>query len=151
MPQIHYQQGLFHVTTNTQDRRRVCLKKGIPELLIHTLDATRSIHGAKLHAFCILPNHIHLLAPGEKGLSKFMQTFKSNSTKEIRKQYKHLSKTFRWQAGFYDERIRDERQRSAALHYILGNAVKHKLVKEIMDYPWTSLHFPSLIDPLDLW
>lgn len=111
MPQIHRQQfGLFHVTTKTQDNIPWCIQSGVPEHLINTLVLARNMHKAKLHAFCILPNHIHVLvSTGEKGLSKFMQAFKSNSVKELRQRPDGLLKTIRWQAGFYDERIRDER------------------------------------------
>jgi hypothetical protein len=59
--------------------------------------------------------------------------------------------SFRWQSGFYDEWIRDERQQSAAIAYVQGNGMKHGLVKEIMDWPWSSLHYPERMDPLELW
>jgi putative transposase len=57
----------------------------------------------------------------------------------------------RWQNGFHDELIRDGRQRSAALSYVHGNAVKHGFVTEIPDWPWTSLHFQDRVDPMEVW
>ncbi len=54
-----------------------------------------------------------------------------------------------WQKGYYDRRIRDARQFSAAFHYIEHNAFHHDLVKNVGDWPWSSLHFPRPIDMLE--
>ena len=127
-----------------------CAEEGIPNLLIEHLCKTRDTNKALLHAFCILPHHIHLiLCPGPKGLSKFLQSFKSNSVKELHKRdgLSHIG----WQSGFHDERIRDKAQISKAVAYVQGNGMKHGLAKEVADYPWTSLHFPSVLDPFESW
>lgn len=127
---------------------------------------TRNLQNAKLYAFCILPTHIHLLiAPGDKGLSAFVQSFKSNSAKDIlelpelrrcvaaqRSGIAAPGNTHQiWQKSFFEERIKNARQYSAATHYIQGNAMKHGLVKEIIDWPWASLHFKNLLDTMELW
>ncbi len=119
-------------------------------MLIEHLCKTRDVYEAQLFAFCILPNHLHcILCPGPRGISRFMQSFKSNSTKDIRERLR--STKIAWQQGFHDERIRDDAQRSAVVAYVQGNGMKHGLVKEIMDWPWTSLHFPSHVNPMDIW
>lgn len=145
MPQKHpQQQGTFHVTTSVRDRAPICIAKGIPKRIIHHLCETRGMQGAKLYAFCILPDHIHiLLSPGEKGLSGFLHAFKKNSSRDIRSLF--------WQKGYHDERIRDSRQRGTVAGYIQGNAMKHHLVSDILDWPWTSLHFPQMLDPMEIW
>ncbi|MEQ1849587.1 MAG: hypothetical protein ABL890_03285 [Candidatus Peribacteraceae bacterium] len=45
----------------------------------------------------------------------------------------------------------DAKQRSSVVGYIQGNAAKHRLVQEVTDWPWTSLHFPDVCDPLEIW
>lgn len=174
MPQIrHFQRGIFHVTTNAQDNVRWCTSCNIPHILIRHLCRTRDEQNGKLYAFCILPNHIHmLLTPGEQGLSAFMQSFKSNAMKDIRQYlqsdgfidcdrppgrgvpaapYSLHGQIICWQNGFYDNLIRTNKQCSSALYYVQGNAMKHHLVNEITDWPWTSLHFPKLLHPMELW
>ena len=102
------------------------------------------MQGAKLYVFCILPDHLHiLLSPGEKGLSAFMHAFKKNSSREI--------SALTWQKGYHDERIRDDKQRGAVVGYIQGNAMKHHFVSDSIDWPWTSLHFPNVLDPMEIW
>lgn len=145
MPQKHrQQQGTFHITTAVRDRMPICTESGMPERLIHHLGETRGMQGAKLFAFCILPDHIHLLlSPGKKGLSAFLHAFKKNSSRDIPSLF--------WQKGYYDERIRDDKQRGTVIGYIQGNAMKHNLVTDITDWPWTSLHFPEMLDPMEVW
>lgn len=145
MPQKHYHQhGTFHVTTATLNRSPSCIEKGVPERLIHYLCDTRNMQGAKLFAFSIMPDHVHLLmSPGEKGLSSFLHAFKKNSSRNIENLF--------WQKGYHDELIRSDEQRSSALGYIQGNAMKHKLVKEWIDWPWSSLHYEKILDPMGLW
>ncbi|MDD5055753.1 MAG: transposase [Candidatus Peribacteraceae bacterium] len=153
MPQIHRQQfGLFHVTSKTENNVPWCTRDGIPDVLINNLFETKAIYKAGVHAFCILPNHLHLIiTTGPRGLSRFMQSFKSNSAKDIKVLLPVWASRFRWQAGFYDEWIGDERRQSAAIAYVQGNGVKHGLAKEIADWPWSSLHYLDQMDPLELW
>lgn len=80
----HEQQGIFHVTTNAKGRAPWCVLPGVPEIVIGNLMMTRNIHQGKIFAFCILPEHLHLIfSPGPKGISAFMHSFKRNSSKDI--------------------------------------------------------------------
>ncbi len=145
MPQKHrYQRGTFHITTATKGRMPTCTESDIPKRLIRHLCETRAMQDAQLYAFCILPDHIHILvSPGEKGLSGFMHAFKKNSSRDVPK--------LQWQKGYFDELIRSDKQRGNVIRYIQGNAMKHQLVKEILDWPWTSLYFDGVLDPTDIW
>lgn len=163
-------------------------------MIIDNLVMTRNIQHAELYAFCILPNHLHIvLSPGEKGLSAFTHSFKRNTMRDIRRilptnevfpfsvaevrnfrgseEYYIYGKPrnrgrngssatvedgmietkARWQRSFHDERIRNLAQCSAALAYVQGNAMKHGLTDDLLSWPWTSLHFPELLDPMEIW
>jgi REP element-mobilizing transposase RayT len=85
MAQKHgFQHGTFHITTNTRGKVPWCTYEGIPQILIDNLVMTRNVLKAELYAFCILPDHMHiLLNPGKKGLGRFMHSFKKNSSRDI--------------------------------------------------------------------
>lgn len=176
MTQKHYaQNGTFHITTNTKGKLSWLTESGVPEILIDNLFMTRNVQSAEIFAFCILPNHMHILMrPGEKGLSDFMHSFKRNSSKDVRcylrdrsgkrtraAVYEYVPHRSRgsftpavnigWQNGFHDERIRDADQRSNALSYIKYNAAKHHIVDDIDHWPWSSHHFKHLLDPMEIW
>ncbi len=87
MTQYHgAQEGLFHVTTNARGRMPWCTIPGVPEIIIDNLRMTRHLYGAKIHAFCILPDHVHMIViPGTRGLSDFVHSFKRNSSWQIRR------------------------------------------------------------------
>jgi len=55
-----------------------------------------------------------------------------------------------WQKGFYDEIIEDNLQRDNAYDYIVYNPIRHSLVENINDWPWSSIHFPNLLDPMEI-
>ena len=57
----------------------------------------------------------------------------------------------RWQNGFHDEHIRDATQRSAALTYVQYNAWRHGLCADPEGWPWSSLRYAHLMDPLEIW
>lgn len=173
MSQFHgIQNGTFHVTTNTRGKVPWCTHGNIPQILIDNLVMTRNVLKAELYAFCILPDHVHiLLNPGKKGLSAFMHSFKRNSAININQLFRsagsytrapkpgheagvyepRLRDGYYWQHGFFDERIRDSVQRSTVLHYIQNNPIKHALVTDIADWKWSSVHYSHLLDPMEVW
>jgi len=136
------------------------MREGVPQILIETLFLVRSLQQAKLNAFCILPTHVHLiLSPGKNGLSSFMHSFKTNSSKNARnhlssvqgKDPQKISCFSGWQDGFHDERIQTGKQCGAAMAYVQGNAAKHRIVKEIAEWPWSSIHFEEFLDSMEMW
>lgn len=46
----------------------------------------------------------------------------------------------KWQKRFWDHLIRDDRDYANHIDYIHLNPLKHGLVKDPRDWPWTSLH-----------
>ena len=172
------QQGLFHVTTNTKGRTPWCTLPRIPLMIVRDLMFAKTLSHSKLYAFCILPDHVHMiLRPGPKGLSKFVESFKKNSARNIRiflndKIAKENECVFGsgpyvrsatqgdsdttetadfsgWQKGFHDVRLTEIKQVRAAMLYVQKNAQGHELVAEAVNWPWSSLQFPKMIDALD--
>jgi len=85
MTQKHFQYGLFHVTTNAKKHVPWCTSGQIPPIILDNLFMTRNLYDAKVYAFCILPDHMHIIVnPGDKGLSQFMHSFKRNAMRDIR-------------------------------------------------------------------
>jgi len=149
MPQKHpVQEGIFNITTNAYQHSPWFTLDGIPKILIDNLCMTRNVHGGQLIDFNILPDHIHfILEAGQRGLSAFVQSFKRNASKDVKiflGKSPNLAFTG-WQEGFHDERIWDEDQLRAAQRYVQENAMRHHLVEEPEDWPWTSLHFEHLL------
>jgi len=75
-----------------------------------------------LVAFCIMPNHVHLLLKPYDSLPVVMQKTKGGSAKMIN-EILGRSGVF-WAKDYYDKAIRDERHFSVVYQYIKNNPVK---------------------------
>jgi putative DNA methylase len=77
-----------------------------------------------LHAWVIMPNHVHVLFTPAEGwtLSKILHSWKSFSAREANKVLDRTGEF--WQPEYFDRAIRDEQGFIAAVEYIEYNPVK---------------------------
>jgi len=73
----------------------------------------------ELVAFCIMPNHVHLLIKPLDKLAKVMQKLKGGSAKLMNEMLGRRG-CF-WAADYYDKLIRDEKHFSVVYEYIKNN------------------------------
>ena len=87
-----------------------------------------------LHAWVIMPNHVHLLVEPLNSyvLSDILQAIKSISARQAN-QLLAREGAF-WQRESYDHLVRDEADFNHALEYIVQNPVKANLVKQSCEY-----------------
>jgi len=92
----------------------------------------------KLHAFCLMPNHIHLLIEQceEESISKFLLKTSTSFSKYINLKYKRVGHVF--QDRFKSVRIKTNPQLMLLSSYIHMNPVKDLLVNKPEDYEWSS-------------
>ncbi|MFZ4620360.1 MAG: REP-associated tyrosine transposase [Bacteroidota bacterium] len=99
-----------------------------------------------LLSFCIMPNHVHLLAaitdahkPGEKvrytHLTSMMQSLKSYTAIECNRRLGRWGQF--WQRESYDRVIRDQTELERTIRYIVYNPVKAGLVKNWQEWKFT--------------
>ena len=87
----------------------------------------------KMHAYVIMPDHIHLLVEGnsvESDVYRMIVTFKQKSNYWLSK-----NSTTRLQKGFYDHILRAEEGIIKHVRYILNNPLRKGLVENWIDYP----------------
>ena len=95
-----------------------------------------------LIAYCIMPNHGHLICmPLKKsvetyfGLTEILHSLKRHTAREANKILQRTG-TF-WQDESYDHFIRDDAELEKIVNYVLYNPVKATLVKEQTDWKWS--------------
>jgi putative transposase len=109
-------------------------------------------HGVAIWAYCLMPNHVHLVAVPSttKGLSR--------AVGQAHRQYAlATNKREKWSGHLWQERfasfVMDESYLMAAVRYVELNPVRAGLVDDPGDYPWSSAaaHFDKqsdiLVDP----
>jgi REP-associated tyrosine transposase len=132
------QAGVYFVTTDTWQKRVLFAKAETARIVLEQLLSCRERGFYKLHAFVVMPDHLHvLLTPGETTtLEKAIQMIKGGAAFRIR-QEQHLQFPV-WHAGFHDRWIRDVRKYQETKHYIEQNPVEAKLAERAADYAWSS-------------
>jgi putative transposase len=93
-----------------------------------------------LNAFCVLPNHVHMMIDVEKSsapLYRILQKLKSYTAIQANK-ILHRSGAF-WHHESYDHVVRDGSEFERIVWYILQNPVKAGLCKTWEDWKWSYL------------
>lgn len=97
-------------------------------------------YGVKIWAYCLMPNHVHLVAVPDNEKS-FDQCFS-----RVHRTYAcHVNQRNGWQGHLWQERffscVMDENHLLATVRYIELNPLRAKLCDSPIDWPWSSPHF----------
>lgn len=95
----------------------------------------------KLHAFCLMPNHFHLLLEqlSEVPISNFMSKLCTSYSKYLNKKHKRVGHVF--QDKFKAVLVEDNSQLMWLSAYIHMNPVKDKISKYPSEYLWSSYNY----------
>jgi putative transposase len=127
--------GTFFITTATYNRRRLFQVPANAEVFLETLQHYRRSGHYKLHAFVVMPDHVHLiLTPQEIALERAMGLIKGGFSHRI------ASKLPVWQRGFTDHRIRSAEDMAVRRQYLFMNPVRGGLVECADKYPYSSAY-----------
>lgn len=89
-----------------------------------------------LHAWVVMPNHVHLLVTPHTDVSKFLRKLKGASARQAN-QWLGRTGTF-WQDESYDHLVRNPSEFDRIENYIVENPVRAGLVHFAEEYPWSS-------------
>jgi putative transposase len=130
-------QGTFFLTTVTYNRRRLFQVPTNAELSLETLQHYRTAGAYKLHAFVVMPDHVHLLlTPHDKTISQVMNLIKGAFSRRIASNFPV------WQRGFTDHLILDAAHFESRRTYIHQNPVRANLAPTPEAYPYSSAFAP---------
>ena len=90
-----------------------------------------------LHAFVVMPNHVHLLATPTVPLPKLTKSLKGITAKRANAMLGATGRPF-WQEESYDHLVRNLSEFEKIRRYIEENPVRAGLVAEASVYPWSS-------------
>ena len=101
----------------------------------------RHFDGARyhLHAWCVMPNHVHVVVRplGEHSLETILHSWKSYTGSEANKLLDRTGEPF-WQTESYDHWIRDDADFAHCCHYTEENPVKAGLYSKVDEWRWSS-------------
>jgi putative transposase len=128
----------YFVTTKCFQARATFQVTDVAKIMVETILHYRQKSAYLLHAFVVMPDHLHLLiTPGATtSLEKAVQFIKGGSSYSIHNHRGHNMEI--WQVGFYDWTIRDMADWQAKIDYIHQNPVRGRLVDKPEDWPYSS-------------
>jgi putative transposase len=137
LPAVNYRgRRLYFLTVCCDHRRKVFADSRHAERLIALLRHEANAHDFAVHAYCLMPEHLHLLLEGkshESDLLRFVQLFKLNSTLALQAAQGEPV----WQKKFYDHILRARDSMDRVAWYIWMNPVRKALCSKAQDYPFS--------------
>lgn len=140
--------GTYFITFPTFRRTRLFVVEDYAKLFLKTLYSYNRQGAFFLHAFVLMPEHVHLLitpAP-DKTLERVVQLIKGGYSHDFGLNFGKKKEI--WQRGFTDHRIRNPQDFALHHGYIHQNPVKRGLVESSAEYKFCSA-FPGF--RLDTW
>lgn len=134
--------GAIHHVVNRGNRRAVIFHKpGDYQAFVDVLREACARFDMRLIAFCVMPNHWHLvLWPGEDvSLSAFMQWLTSTHVRRYHAHYDLVGTGHLYQARYRNQVCKSERRLLATIRYVEANALAANLVRRARDWSWGSL------------
>lgn len=152
-PEQYLGQKTYFVTICCHDREPFFVDLGLGRwLLTHVCDSA-SRQFMLLHAFCIMPDHLHLLLEGQEtssDLLRFVKDLKQRTAYE----YKQRVHRPLWQYNFYDHILRPTERAISVAWYIWLNPIRKGICRKPGDYPLSgslTLPWPQDNLPEELW
>jgi REP element-mobilizing transposase RayT len=120
-----------------RQRQRIFQRTANAELMVTTLFRYRDQGRFALHAFVMMPDHIHLLiTPAQhRSTSACLQLIKGGYSFAVRKQFPGEV----WPAGYHEHRVRDSQDFEAQKNYIANNR-SEKVMRTIPTFISTTLN-----------
>lgn len=127
---------LYHVIARGNQRQATFLTDLDYRAYLGRLATYRKRYGVSLYAYCLMPNHVHLLVQtSEPPLSKFMQGLQQSYTQRFNRVHGKVGHLFQ---GRYKAIVCDRDAYLATLiRYIHLNPVRARLVERPEAYPYS--------------
>src|SRR5579864_3129721 len=129
----------YHVLNRGNGRSRVFRKDGDYRAFVRLLQAAGERVPMRLLAYCLMPNHFHLLVwpRKDRALSRWMQWL---LTAHVRRYHRHYhSSGHVWQGRFKAFPIEQDEHLLTVLRYVERNPLRASLVERAESWPWSSL------------
>jgi len=146
----------YFLTFCSQHRARILNQDDVFELLCRQLQLTSTAYDMAVDAYCIMPDHVHLLARGQTDsaeLRRFVKDLKQRTGYEFGKEQRGRL----WQRDYYEHVLREDEDDSRVIAYIVNNPVRAGLVGAPMDsrywgsFTWSREQILDFVSDIPEW
>lgn len=146
---LHLPGGFYHTTLRGNHREAIFRVAQDRNLLDTIVERALEKYGARIHAYCWMTNHIHMLVQvGRDPLSRVMQKIASGYARAF--QANRTTTGHLFENRFHSVLVDTDTYLTELIRYIHLNPVRARLVRNVGDYRWSS-HHAYLGQPVDRW
>lgn len=129
--------GIYHVMLRGINKQKIFHDVDDCRRFMDTLRRYKPICSYEIFAYCLMPNHIHLLIrEGKESIGQALKRISSSYVYWYNIKYKRVGHLF--QNRFKSEAVEDEVYFLTVLRYIIQNPMKAGIEKAPGKYPWSS-------------
>ena len=148
---VTYEGAYHHCMNRGHDGRAIFTKTKEKETFLKLLKEISKTTRIRIFAYCLMDNHYHLVLENSSGkMSDFFKQLNGQYATWYRQNNEGRGYVF--QDRYKSFLIQNDSYLQAVIGYLLSNPVRAKLVKNFLDYPWSSakLYFkPELSQWMD--
>lgn len=135
-----------HIVQRGNNRQPIFFENSDYRVYLAILSESRKRYPAKIHAYALMTNHVHILAtPSEQQtISQLMQYVGRQYVPFINKKYSRTGTL--WEGRFRASIVETSSYLLACYRYIELNPVRAGMVDHPGDYPWTSYRRNALLE-----
>lgn len=146
---IWHKGGTYFFTVNCLQRKNNSLLVDHIQTLRDAIKHVQKLYPFHIHAWVVLLDHLHCileLPQNEADYATRWRLIKTRFSKSIDKtEYINETRLKRnergiWQRRYWAHLITDEKDYNAHMDYVHINPLKHGLVKQVSDWPYSTLH-----------
>lgn len=137
-------ESLHFITFSCFHRLALLGEPGARHVVETVLEQTRARHRARIYAYVLMPEHVHLLVnePPQILLAQFLKAFKQTVSRKLRGPRQKF-----WQQRYYDSNVHGETARSEVIRYIHRNPLTRGLVDKPEEWAWSSFrHYATGVE-----
>lgn len=128
----------YHIINRGNGRQQVFHKDEDYAAFLGLMQQARLKHPVRLHAWCLMPNHFHMLVQPEHGdeLNKYMQWLMTSHVRRYHAHYKTSGHV--WQGRYKSFIIQSDEHLLTVARYIEANPVRAGLSSTAAQWRWSS-------------
>ncbi len=135
---LNYSGLVYHVVNRGNDRQVIFAEPEDYRHYLNTIQRYKKKYRFQLFAYCLMTNHVHLLIKtSESGsISRIMQSITVAHTRRYNFKYRRCGHV--WQGRFHSPIVSEDGHMLTVMQYIEQNPLRARMVRDVVDYHWSS-------------
>ena len=136
-PRVHVRGGIYHVMLRGNNGQKIFYEDQDKWILMSFIQKSLFKCDAIAHAYCLMPNHIHLVIQvNDISISNFMQYLECRYVKYFNQKYQRYGHLF--QGRFKSILVNVDDYFLVLIRYIHQNPLRANLISSIDEFWWSS-------------